>query len=193
MPQDSGQADLGPSKAGRPGRFAPASCLVRPISRRASDAAGLSPRCGLPKAGKDLRALRLNGCQFVRVEPQEGEDRRRDLGGLDGGGLDLSRDARAVDNHQDVTVASIHPTVLSELGRLRVDDALLDLAKDVRVLAVVDRDAEEVGGVGSGPDLGEARVLDGDWVLVDVKTLSGVVPQVALDEVASGLRVVRQV
>jgi hypothetical protein len=102
----------------------------------------------------------------VRVEPQEGEDRRCDLSGLDGGGLDPNRYARATDNHQDVSVAGVHTTVLGELGRLRVDDAHLDLAEDVRVVTVVDRDAEEVGGGSAGPDLGEARVLDGDGVLV---------------------------
>src|SRR5262249_52013868 len=114
-------------------------------------------------------------------------------GGLDGGGLDLNRDARAADDHEDVQVAGVHTTVLGELGRLRVDDALLDLAEDVRVVTVVDRDAEEAGGLGASPDLGEARVLDGDGVLVDVETISGVVPQVVFDEVAGGLRVVRQV
>src|SRR4029077_5888524 len=93
----------------------------------------------------------------------------------------------------DVSVAGVHTTVLGELGRLRVDDAHLDLAEDVRVVTGGGRDAEEVGGFSAGPDLGEARVLDGDGVLVDVETLSGVVPQVALDEVARGLRVVRQV
>jgi hypothetical protein len=36
-------------------------------------------------------------------------------------------------------------------------------------------------------------VLDGDGVLVDAVALSGVVPQVALDEVASRLGVVRQI
>ena len=82
------------------------------------------------KAGKDLRAFGLNGRQFVRVEPQEGEDRRRDLGGLDRFGQDLNPDARSADNHQDVTVAGVHTTVLGKLGRSRVDDALLDLAED---------------------------------------------------------------
>jgi hypothetical protein len=148
---------------------------------------GQRPACGLPKARKDLRALNLNGRQRVRVEPQEGEDRRCDLGGLDGGGLYPNRYARAADNHQDVSVAGVHTTVLGDLGRPRVDDAYLDLAEDVRVVTVVDRDAEEVGGFSAGPDLREARVLDGDGVLVDVETRSGVVPQVALDEVASNL------
>src|SRR6516225_10903262 len=142
--------------------------------RRASDARSASSAPST-EARKDLRALDLDGLQRVRVEPQEGEDRRRDLGGLDGGGLDLNRYARAADNHQDVQVAGVHTTVLGELGRLRVDDALLDLAEDVRVVAVVDRDAEEVGGGSAGPDLGEARVLNGDGLLVDVETISGVV------------------
>jgi hypothetical protein len=112
------------------------------------------------KAAKDLRALSLNSRQFVRVEPQEGEDRGRDLGGLDRFGLDLNRDARAADNHQDVTVAGVHTTVLGKLGRSRVDDALLDLAEAVRVVAVVDWDSEELGGVSADPDLSEARVLE---------------------------------
>src|ERR1700750_120716 len=182
----------GSPKAGRPGRFAPASRLVLPISG-ASHAPGSAPPVRSTKAGKDLRTLSLNGRQLVRVEPQQGEDRRRDLGGLDPFGLDLNRDTRAADNHQDVTVADVHTAVLGKLGRSRVDDALLDLAEDVRVVTVADRDSEELGGVSAGPDLSEARVPDGDGVLVDVVTLSGVVPQVALDEVASCLRVVRQI
>src|SRR5215469_10190781 len=105
----------------------------------------MDPTPGQAEARKDLRALSLDGRQRSRVEAKGGEDRRCDLGGLDGGGLDLSRDARAADNHQDVKVTGVHTTVLGELGRLRVDDALLDLAEDVRVVAVVDRDAEEVG------------------------------------------------
>src|SRR3984957_3485891 len=130
--------------------------------RRAALAPGSAPPVLSAKAGKVLRALSPHGRQFVRVEPQEGEDRRRDLGGLDRFGLDLDRDARAADNHQDVTVAGVHATVLGKLGRSRVDDALLDLAEDVRVVAVADRDSEELGGVSAGPDLSEARVLDGD-------------------------------
>ena len=35
------------------------------------------------EAGKDLRSLSPNVRQFVRVEPGDREDRRRDLGALD--------------------------------------------------------------------------------------------------------------
>ena len=81
--------------------MAPASCLVLPVNRRASDARSAS---GVPstEARKDLRALNLDGRERVRVEPQESEDRRCDLGSLDGGGHDLNRYAPAADNHQDV-------------------------------------------------------------------------------------------
>jgi hypothetical protein len=77
-------------KQRRPGRVAPASCLVLPVNRRASDARSASS-VRSTEARKDLRALNLDGRQRVRVEPQEGEDRRCDLSGLDGGGLDLNR------------------------------------------------------------------------------------------------------
>src|SRR5215475_7052169 len=72
----------GSSKAWRPGRIAPASTpgatdqpVFRPAPRRSA------PSVWPAQAGQDLRALNLNGRQGGRVEPQEGEDRRRDLGG----------------------------------------------------------------------------------------------------------------
>src|SRR5262249_22813149 len=110
--------------ARRPGRSAPASYWCCRLARVRVDSGSVSP-VRPAKAGKDLRALLLNCGQLVRAEPQEGEDRRRDLSRLDRPGLDLRRDARAADHHQDVTVARVHATVLGQLGRSRVDDALL--------------------------------------------------------------------
>jgi hypothetical protein len=66
----------------------------------------------------------LNGRQFFRVEPEEGEDRRCDLRGIDRVGVDVNWDAWATDNHRDVTVTGVHTTVLgnwTESARAQID------------------------------------------------------------------------
>src|SRR5215468_7836872 len=95
--------------------------------------------CGwrLTQAGKDLGSLLLDCQQRARVEAEQVQDRRRDLGRLHrlAGGFGVDLPGRP-DEDWYVAVGRVVAAVFGDLAAAGVDDADLDAAEHVRVARI---------------------------------------------------------
>src|SRR5579871_4418694 len=88
----------------------------------------------LADAGKDLRALYLDGRQRTRVQTQQVKDRRCHLGCLHPGMHPRMRNHPGrVDEQRHVSVTRVIATVFGDLAPARVYDADLDAPEHIRV------------------------------------------------------------
>src|SRR2546423_13101903 len=105
--------------------------------------------------GQDPGVLDPDGAEVVRVQAEQGQDRRRDLGGLDGGADRHAVRAVAGSDNQDgyVAVGGSVAAVLSDLALLRgVHHALLGDTDHVRYPGAVVRYPDEVRRGRTGVD-----------------------------------------
>src|ERR1022692_4538813 len=158
------------------------------MPRRAAPDQLRGPRV-LPQARQDGGVLDLHGLKSARVEAEQRQDRRGDLGRLD-----RSADHPSVpyagrhDQDRHVAVLLAGAPVLSYLGPpTGVDDTVLGDAEYIGVPGIAVRDTEVVRGRPARVDLAEPRRRDRDGVAADVVAGRGVREEVSLHEVGGGL------
>ena len=122
----------------------PARWRPRPHSVAIHDVRGQSPPLP-PRLGQDLRALCPHGLEVLRVQAEQEQDGRGDLGNLDRGPDDAA--VLQAGHHGEDRHVAILGGVSAVLGDLAlpggVDDTVLDDAGDVGVPGIADRDAVE--------------------------------------------------